>query len=479
MFESLSEKISSVIDKLRGRGKLSEADVKDALREVRRALLEADVSLSVVKIFIEKVREKATGEELWKSLTPGQLVVKYVRDELIALMGGEAAPLTFADKSPTVVLMVGLNGHGKTTSSGKLALYLKEREKKKVLLAATDVYRPAAIKQLEVLGEQLGVPVFAMGDKNNPVDISRAAVAHAEKEGFDVVIIDTAGRLHVDNELMDELERTREAVDAHEVLMVVDAMTGQDAVAIADQFAKQIKTTGLIMTKLDGDARGGAALSVRQVTGQPIKFIGVGERLQALEVFHPDRMASRILGMGDVLGLIEKAEQTMDQEEAALLEQKLLENNFGLDDFLSQMQQIRKLGPLQDLVKMLPGVGNNPALRELNVDEKKFGRMEAIIRSMTLRERQRPDIINASRKKRIALGSGNEVSDVNGLLKQFGMLQKMMSNLTGGGGGFPGMPGIPGMSHGRGNKQQKHNPNKKGKKKIKGIGMPFKMPFGR
>lgn len=478
MFESLSEKISGVIDKLRGRGKLSEADVKDALREVRRALLEADVSLSVVKVFIDKVKEKATGEELWKSLTPGQLVVKYVRDELVELMGGAAVPLELSADPPTVLMMVGLNGHGKTTSSGKLALYLKEREKKKVLLAATDVYRPAAIKQLEVLGQQIGVPVFAMGDKNDPVDISKAAVAHAQKEGFDIVIIDTAGRLHVDSELMDELERTRQAVHAHEVLLVVDAMTGQDAVNIAEQFAKQIQTTGVVMTKLDGDARGGAALSIREITGQPIKFIGIGERLQALEVFHPDRMASRILGMGDVLGLIEKAEQTMDQEEAALLEQKILENNFDLDDFLGQMQQIRKLGPLQDLIKMLPGIGNNPALKELNVDEGRFSRMEALIRSMTLKERRRPEIINASRKKRIAAGSGNEVSDVNALLKQFGMLQKVMTNLTGGGGGLPGMPRLPGMS-GRPGKQPKHNPNKKGKKKIKGMGLPFRMPFSR
>jgi signal recognition particle subunit SRP54 len=479
MFESLSEKISGVIDRLRGRGKLSEADVKDALREVRRALLEADVSLSVVKTFIDKVREKAVGEELWKSLTPGQLVVKHVRDELIALMGGEATPLEMSPDPPTVIMLVGLNGHGKTTSSGKLALHLKEREKKKVLLAATDVYRPAAIKQLEVLGEQLGVPVFHMGDKNDPVDISKAAVAHAQKEGFDVVIVDTAGRLHVDSELMDELERTRKAIDPDEVLMVVDAMTGQDAVNIAEQFAKQIKTTGVIMTKLDGDARGGAALSVREVTGQPIKFIGLGERLQALEVFHPDRMASRILGMGDVLGLIEKAEQTMDEEEAALLEQKILENNFDLNDFLGQMQQIKKLGPLQDIIKMLPGVGNNPALRELNVDESRFSRMEAIIRSMTIKERRQPEIINASRKKRIAAGSGNEVSEVNNLLKQFGMLQKMMSSLTGGG-GFPGMPRLPGMPNKKGKgKNQSQNPNKKGKKKIKGMGLPFKMPFGR
>lgn len=471
MFESLSERISGVIDKLRGRGKLTEQDVKEALREVRRALLEADVSLSVVKKFIGKVREKAVGEELWKSLTPGQLVVKHVRDELTELMGGEAVPLEMSADPPTVIMMVGLNGAGKTTTAGKLARHLT-LEKKKVLLAATDVYRPAAIKQLEVLGEQLDVPVFQMGDKNSPVDIAKAAVAHAEKEEFDVVIIDTAGRLQANEELMKELEDTREAIKPDESLLVLDAMTGQDAVNIANQFTQRIKTTGVIMTKLDGDARGGAALSVREVTGMPIKFIGIGERLQALEVFHPDRMAGRILGMGDVLGLIEKAEQTMDEEEAAALEAKILENEFDLDDFLSQMKQIRKLGPLENIIKMLPGVGNNPALRDLQVDEGRFSRMEAIICSMTKKERKRPDILNASRKKRIASGSGNDVSDVNQLLKQFGMLQKMMQSLTGGG-GMPGMPRLPGMPK----RGKKPNKNKKGKKKLKGIGLPFKMPF--
>ena len=470
MFESLSERISGVIDKLRGRGKLSEEDVKDALREVRRALLEADVSLSVVKKFIGQVREKAIGEELWKSLTPGQLVVKHVRDELVELMGGAATPLELSADPPTVIMMVGLNGAGKTTTSGKLALHLTKKEKKKVLLAATDVYRPAAIKQLEVLGEQLSIPVFQMGDKNNPVDIAKAAVAHAQKEEFDIVIVDTAGRLQANEELMQELEDTREALEPSETLLVLDAMTGQDAVNIANQFAQRIKTTGVVMTKLDGDARGGAALSVREVTGMPIKFIGLGERLQALEVFHPDRMASRILGMGDVLGLIEKAEQTLDEGEAAALEAKILENNFDLDDFLNQMKQIRKLGPLQDIIKMLPGVGNNPALKDLQVDEGRFARMEAIICSMTRKERRSPDVINASRKKRIALGSGNEVSDVNQLLKQFTMLQKMMESLTGGG-GMPGMPRLPGMPK-RGKK-----PKKKGRKKLKGIGLPFKMPF--
>lgn len=471
MFESLSERISGVIKKLRGRGKLTEADVKEALREVRRAMLEADVSLPVVRDFVKKVEERAIGEELWKSLTPGQLVVKHVRDELTELMGGDTSEIGYAEEGPTVIMLVGLNGSGKTTSSGKLANFLKKNGKKP-LLAATDVYRPAAIKQLEVLGEQLKVPVFQMGDKNNPVDIAKAAVAHAEKEEFDIVIIDTAGRLQANEELMKELEDTREAIKPDESLLVLDAMTGQDAVNIANQFGQRIKTTGVIMTKLDGDARGGAALSVREVTGMPIKFIGVGERLQALEVFHPDRMAGRILGMGDVLGLIEKAEQTMDEEEAAALEAKILENEFDLDDFLNQMKQIRKLGPLENIIKMLPGIGNNPALRDLQVDEGRFARMEAIICSMTREERKRPNILNASRKKRVAAGSGNDVSDVNQLLKQFTMLQKMMQSLTGGG-GMPGMPRLPGMPK----RGKKPNKNKKGKKKLKGIGLPFKMPF--
>lgn len=463
MFESLSDRIGGIINKLRGRGKLTEADVKEALREVRRALLEADVSLPVVKAFVQKVQERAVGEELWKSLTPGQLVVKHVRDELQELLGGETAELKFAKKGPTVVLMVGLNGSGKTTSSGKLALHFKKQGKKPVL-AATDVYRPAAIKQLEVLGKQIDVPVFAMGDKNDPVQISKAAVAHAEKEDRDLVIIDTAGRLHAHDELMRELEETRKAVKPDEVLLVVDAMTGQDAVNIAEQFSKRIGVTGIVMSKLDGDARGGAALSVKEVTGCPIKFIGVGEKLSALEQFHPDRMAGRILGMGDVLGLIEKAEQAMDEEEAAKLEKKILEDKFNLEDFLSQMQQIRRLGPLQDIVKMLPGMGNNAALKNLQVDESKFARMEAIIRSMTVQERRHPDILNASRKKRIARGSGNDVSEINTLLKQFEMLQQMMRHLTGGAGGPGGKK-----------KKQKKGKGKKGRRKVKG--MPFRLPF--
>ncbi|MCA9790618.1 MAG: signal recognition particle protein [Candidatus Eremiobacteraeota bacterium] len=460
MFESLSERISGVIKKLRGRGKLTEADVKEALREVRRAMLEADVSLPVVRDFVKKVEERAIGEELWKSLTPGQLVVKHVRDELTELMGGDTSEIGYAEEGPTVIMLVGLNGSGKTTSSGKLANFLKKNGKKP-LLAATDVYRPAAIKQLEILGKQIGVPVFAMGDKTDPVNISKAAVAHAEREGLDVVVVDTAGRLTLNEELMAELQKTHEALSPHECLLVVDAMTGQDAVNIAEQFSQRIKVTGIVMTKLDGDARGGAALSVRHVTGSPIKFVGMGEKISALELFHPDRMASRILGMGDVLGLIEKAEQAMDEEEAALLEKKIREDNFTLNDFLGQMQQIKKLGPLQDIIKMIPGMGGNAALKDLQVDEKRFSRMEAIIRSMTMEERRHPDILNASRKKRVAKGSGNEVSEVNQLLKQFEMLRKMMRQLTGGGG-----PG--------GGKKNKKK-NKKGRRKIKGI--PFRLPF--
>ncbi len=460
MFESLSERISGVIKKLRGRGKLTEEDVNVALREVRRALLEADVSLPVVRDFIKKVKDRAVGEELWKSLTPGQLVVKYVRDELTELMGGETAELNKAEQGPTVIMMVGLNGTGKTTSSGKLALHLKKKGKKP-LLAATDVYRPAAIKQLEVLGKQIGVDVFQMGDKTDPINISRAAVAQGEREKHDYVIIDTAGRLTLNEELMQELQKTHEAVTPHETLLVVDAMTGQDAVNIAEEFTKRLTVTGIVMTKLDGDARGGAALSVKHVTGSPVKFVGMGEKLSALDQFHPDRMSSRILGMGDVLGLIEKAEQAIDEEEAAALERKIREDNFTLEDFLGQMRQIRKLGPLQDIVKMLPGMGGNAALQNLQVDEKKFSRMEAIICSMTKDERRRPDILNASRKKRVAKGSGNDVSEVNQLLKQFDMLRTMMRKLTGGG---------PGS--GKKNRKKK----KKGRRRIKGV-MPFRLPF--
>lgn len=428
MFDSLTERIQGVLNKLRGRGKLTEADVNDALREVRRALLEADVSLAVVKEFINQVKTRAIGEELWKSLTPGQLVVKHVRDCLIELMGGTQADLNLADTPPTVILMVGLHGAGKTTSTGKLALFMKNRGFKP-LLAATDIYRPAAIKQLEVLGQQLGIPVYQLGENASPLNICRGAYKQAKENGHDVLLIDTAGRLHVDSQLMDELRTAKDEIKPQEVLLVVDAMTGQDAVNIASQFSEQIGITGVVMTKLDGDARGGAALSVRQVTGAPIKYIGLGEKSSALEPFHPDRMASRILGMGDVMSLIEKAEQAIDEQQALLLEKKIRENQFDLDDFLKQMQQIRKLGSITDLLSMLPGVGS--AIKDLPVDEKAINRMEAIIQSMTAQERKRPEILNASRKKRVARGSGNQVAEVNKLVKHFDMVKNMMKMFTG------------------------------------------------
>ncbi len=428
MFDSLTERIQGVLNKLRGRGKLTEADVNDALREVRRALLEADVSLAVVKEFINQVKTRAIGEELWKSLTPGQLVVKHVRDCLVELMGGTQADLNLADAPPTVILMVGLHGAGKTTSTGKLALFMKNRGFKP-LLAATDIYRPAAIKQLEVLGNQLGIPVYQLGENASPLNICRGAYKQAKENGNDVLLIDTAGRLHVDNELMEELKTAKDEMKPQEVLLVVDAMTGQDAVNIASQFSEQIGITGVVMTKLDGDARGGAALSVRQVTGAPIKYIGIGEKSSALEPFHPDRMASRILGMGDVMSLIEKAEQAIDEEQAQLLEKKIRENQFDLDDFLKQMQQIRKLGSITDLLSMLPGVGS--AIKDMPVDEKAINRMEAIIQSMTAQERRRPEILNASRKKRVAKGSGNQVAEVNRLVKHFDMVKNMMKMFTG------------------------------------------------
>lgn len=428
MFDSLTERIGGVLNRLRGRGKLTEADVNEALREVRRALLEADVSLPVVKEFINQVRERAIGEELWKSLTPGQLVVKHVRDCLVELMGGTQADLTIADTPPTVIMVVGLHGAGKTTSTGKLALFMKNRGFKP-LLAATDIYRPAAIKQLEVLGKQLGIPVYQLGENASPLNICRGAYKQAQENGNDVLLIDSAGRLHVDQELMDELRIAREEMKPQETLLVVDAMTGQDAVNIAQQFSEQIGITGIIMSKLDGDARGGAALSVRHVTGAPIKYIGIGEKSSALEPFHPDRMASRILGMGDVLGLIEKAELAIDENEAAALEKKIKDNQFDLDDFLKQMQQIRKLGSITDLLSMLPGVGS--AIKDLPVDEKAITRMEAIIQSMTAQERRRPDILNASRKKRIARGSGNQVAEVNRLVKHFDMVKNVMKMFAG------------------------------------------------
>lgn len=428
MFESLSERLNDIFKKISGRGKLSEEDVNEALREVRRALLEADVSLPVVKEFISNIRERAVGEELIKSMTPAQQVIRYVRDELISLMGGEAAKLTFASKAPTVFMVCGLNGAGKTTNAAKLASYLRGSGHHP-LLAATDVYRPAAIQQLEVLAKQISVPVFKLEGCQDPVEITSEAVAKAKDLGRDVVIIDTAGRLNIDSELMEELKKQRDAVSPDEILLVVDAMTGQDAVNVARDFNELLGITGVIMTKLDGDARGGAAISVRKVTGAPLKFVGTSERLSGLEPFHPDRMAGRILGMGDVLSLIEKAEQTLDKEKAQELSERLKQNKFDLNDLLDQMQQIRRMGPIKDIIKMLPGVGR--ALDDIPIGEKEIRRVESIILSMTPKERRNPEILDASRKRRIAKGSGSDVAAVNAILKQYNELRKFMKSIGG------------------------------------------------
>ena len=422
-FENLSEKLQNALASLTGKGKLSEKDIDQAMREVRLALLEADVNFKVVKDFVKKVKEEALGEKVMNSLTPGQQVIKIVNEELTSLMGSSEAKLNLS-KRPSVIMMSGLQGAGKTTTCGKLAKRLKKDGKRPVLVAC-DVYRPAAIKQLKVVGDSVDVPVFTMGDKISPVDISKAAIEHAIKNNNDVVIIDTAGRLHIDEELMDELKGINEAVNPTEILLVLDAMTGQDAVNVAKTFDEKLSLTGVILTKLDGDARGGAALSLRAVTNKPIKFIATGEKMDALEVFHPERMASRILGMGDVLSLIEKAQASIDEKSAKELEQKLRSQTFTLDDFLVQMEQMRNMGPLDELIGMIPGM-NNKALKGIKVDEKEFARVEAIIKSMTSKERMKPEIIDISRRRRIATGSGTSPAEVNRLLKQFRDLKKMM-----------------------------------------------------
>ncbi len=455
-FEGLSEKLSAAFKKLRGKGRLSEADVKEAMREIRLALLEADVSYKVVKQFVAQVTEKAVGSDVLEALSPAQQIVKIVNQELTELMGGASTKLTIASKPPTVVMMVGLQGAGKTTNAAKLAGLMKRKENKRPLLVACDIYRPAAIKQLEVVGEQLGIPVFQMG-QTNPVDIAKAAIEHATKHGNDMVFLDTAGRLHVDEELMDELRNIKAAVEPTEILLVVDAMIGQDAVNAAKAFDDALDIDGVVLTKLDGDARGGAALSIRAVTGKPIKFVGMGEKLDQIEVFHPDRMASRILGMGDVLSLIEKAEQSFDQKKALELQEKLRKNKFTLTDFYEQMTQLKNMGSLTDIAGMLPGVKASD-LEGATMDEKLLQRMEAIITSMTPYERENPSVLNSSRKKRIAAGSGTQVVDVNRLLKQFELLQTMTKQFSGGKlprnmrkmmgkkGGFPGMGGgMPGL----------------------------------
>ncbi|MCG0237945.1 MAG: signal recognition particle protein [Firmicutes bacterium] len=431
MFEGLSEKLQEVMRRLRGKGKLTEEDVAEAMREVRRALLAADVNFKVARDFVNRVSARAVGAEVMESLTPAQQVVKIVHEELTALMGGEAARLAAAPQPPTVVMLVGLQGAGKTTHAAKLAVLLKKQGRRPLLVAA-DIYRPAAIRQLQVLGEQAGVPVFSLGQED-PVRIATEAVAHARSQGLDYVLVDTAGRLHVDQELMAELQRIRDAVGPHEVLLVVDAMTGQDAVNVAEQFHQQLGITGVILTKLDGDTRGGAALSVRAVTGQPIKFVGVGEKLDALEPFHPDRMASRILGMGDVLSLIEKAQAALDAQKALELQQKVQRAEFNLEDFREQLREMRKLGPIDQWLALLPGFDQikKQLPENLQVGEKELRRMEAIINSMTVEERRHPEIIDTRRKHRIARGSGTTIADVNRLLKQFEETRKLMKQFAG------------------------------------------------
>lgn len=429
MFEGLSEKLQATFKKLRGRGKLTESDVSEAMREVRMALLEADVNFKVVKDFVAKVKERAIGQEVMESLTPAQFVIKIVNEELTALMGGTQSRISISPKPPTVVMLVGLQGAGKTTTAGKLALSLI-KQGKRPLLVACDIYRPAAIKQLQVVGEKVETPVFTLENEKNPLQIAEKAIGHAISFGRDVVIVDTAGRLHINEELMNELKGIKATVKPQEILLVVDAMTGQDAVNVAQSFDEQLGLDGVILTKLDGDARGGAALSIKAVTGKPIKFTGMGEKLEALEPFHPERMASRILGMGDVLSLIEKAQENLDLEKAKDMEKKLLKEDFTLDDFLEQMQQVKKLGPLEQILGMIPGMGGlKDQLKNVDLDGKEFKRLEAMIFSMTAKERRNPAIINGSRRKRIALGSGTRVQDVNRLLKQFAEAQKMMKNL--------------------------------------------------
>ena len=439
MFESLGEKLNNAFKRLKSKGKLTEADIKVGMREIKLALLEADVNFKVVREFISAVSERAVGAEVLESLLPGQQVVKIVHEEMIRLMGGSQAKLTIASQPPTVVMMVGLQGAGKTTHAAKLANMYK-KQGKRPLLVACDIYRPAAIDQLQVLGQQLDIPVFTLGNKESPVKIAREGVKEAIRRGCDMVFVDTAGRLHIDEELMAELQNIKKEVNPTEILLTIDAMIGQDAVNVAEHFNELLDVTGVILTKLDGDTRGGAALSVRHVTGKPIKFIGVGEKMDAIEAFHPDRMASRILGMGDVLSLIEKAEQAYDEKKAAELEQKIRKATFTLDDYLDQLEQIKGMGNIEQLMGMIPGVKPG-ALKDAKIDEKAMAHTEAIIKSMTKQERAHPEMINSSRKKRIALGSGTSVEEINKLLKQFEQMKKMMKQFASmGGKGAKRMP---------------------------------------
>ncbi|MCT4782742.1 MULTISPECIES: signal recognition particle protein [Exiguobacterium] len=430
-FEGLSERLQASLAKMRGKGKISEADVKEMMREVRLALLEADVNFKVVKQFVNDVKERAIGQDVMKSLTPGQQVVKIVHDELTTLMGSDVVPITFSQKPPTVVMMVGLQGAGKTTTTGKLANLIRKKHNRSPLLVAADIYRPAAIKQLETLGKQLDLPVFSLGDQVKPEEIVTQALEYAKTNHHDFVLIDTAGRLHIDETLMGELENVKTIAKPNEIFLVVDAMTGQDAVNVADSFNDLLGITGVVLTKLDGDTRGGAALSIKAVTGAPIKFVGLGEKLDALEPFHPERMASRILGMGDVLTLIEKAESQMDQDAAKELESKMRDASFTFDDFIEQLGQVKNMGPIDELLSMLPGAGKMKGLKNVQIDEKQLDHVEAIIRSMTKHERAHPEVLNASRRKRIAKGSGRSIQEVNRLIKQFDDMKKLMKQMSG------------------------------------------------
>ncbi|MBU9714583.1 signal recognition particle protein [Evansella tamaricis] len=430
-FEGLAERLQGTLNKIRGKGKVSEADVKEMMREVRLALLEADVNFKVVKQFIANVKERAVGQEVLKSLTPGQQVIKVVNDELTKLMGGQQSKIAVASKPPTVVMMVGLQGAGKTTTTGKLANHLRKKHNRQPLMVAADIYRPAAIKQLETLGKQLSMPVFSMGDQVSPVEIAKNAMVEAKQNHHDYVLIDTAGRLHVDEELMNELEEIKALTNPDEILLVVDAMTGQDAVNVAESFNERLGITGVVLTKLDGDTRGGAALSVKAVTDTPIKFAGMGEKVDALEPFHPERMASRILGMGDVLTLIEKAQTNVDEAKAKELERKMRTNELTFDDFLEQLEQVKSMGPLDELLSMMPGAGKMKGLKNIQVDDKQLSHIEAIVKSMTKAEKEDPSLLNASRRRRIAKGSGTSIQEVNRLIKQFAEMKKMMKQMAG------------------------------------------------
>ncbi|MGO1987793.1 MULTISPECIES: signal recognition particle protein [Mammaliicoccus] len=452
-FEGLSERLQATMQRIKGKGKVTEQDIKAMMREVRLALLEADVNFKVVKTFVNTVSERALGADVMQSLTPGQQVIKIVQDELTSLMGGENSKINMSSKPPTIVMMVGLQGAGKTTTAGKLALLMRKQYNKKPLLVACDVYRPAAIEQLQTVGKQIDVPVYTEGDQVSPKEITENALKYAKEEHLDFVIIDTAGRLHIDETLMNELVDVKEVSNPDEIMLVVDSMTGQDAVNVAESFDNTLDVSGVTLTKLDGDTRGGAALSIRSVTNKPIKFIGMSEKLDGLEIFHPERMASRILGMGDVLSLIEKAQQGVDETKAKELEKKMRTSSFTFDDFLEQLEQVKGLGSIDDLMNMIPGANKMKGMKNANMDPKQIDNVQAIIRSMTLEERNNPEILNVSRKRRIAKGSGRTLQEVNRLIKQFGDMKKMMKQFTG--------------------SNKKGKKGKKGSNPFQGMNLPF------